>query len=55
MGLRRKFLRMKLEVNKEAMLADPDKAETIPGVTIARDVEVFYLEPKGAQLSEGAP
>ncbi len=28
------FLRIKEEVNKEAMLADPDKARTIAGVTI---------------------
>ncbi len=38
------FLRAKLEVNKEAMLADPERAETVPGVSIVQD-EIFYVWP----------
>lgn len=54
MGLRRKFLRMKLELNKEAMLEDQDKALTVPGVRV-KQAEAFYLEPVGAKLSGGEP
>jgi phage host-nuclease inhibitor protein Gam len=39
------FLRTKEEVNKEAMLAHPDKAERIPGVTVKRDEEEVILSP----------
>jgi phage host-nuclease inhibitor protein Gam len=39
------FLRVKEEVNKEAMLADPDKARAIAGVTIRSEGEVFVIEP----------
>lgn len=39
------FLRTKEEVNKEAMLAHPDKAERIPGVTVKRDEEEIVLSP----------
>ncbi|SIQ24495.1 Mu-like prophage host-nuclease inhibitor protein Gam [Rhizobium sp. RU35A] len=39
------FLRTKEELNKEAMLADPDKARTIAGVTITSEGEDFVIEP----------
>lgn len=38
------FLRIKKEINREAMLADPERAETVPGVTIVQD-EFFYIKP----------
>ncbi len=40
-----KFIRTKEEVNKDAMLADPDKARTVKGVSIRTDVEDFVIEP----------
>lgn len=39
------FLRVKEEVNKEAMLADPKKARAIAGVSIRSEGEVFVIEP----------
>ncbi len=39
------FVRVKEELNKEAMLADPDKARTIAGVTIKSAGEDFVIEP----------
>lgn len=45
MGLGRKFLRIKEEVDKEAMLKDPEKARTIPGVTVGSAGEEFIVEP----------
>jgi phage host-nuclease inhibitor protein Gam len=39
------FLRTKEELNKEAMLADPDKARTIAGVSIISEGEDFIVEP----------
>ena len=40
-----KFIRTKTEVNKEAMLADPEAARLVPGVTIASGGEDFVVEP----------
>lgn len=45
LGLRRRFLRIKEEVNKEAMLADAVTARKIIGVTISSDGEDFLIEP----------
>ncbi len=39
------FLRTKEEINKEAMLADADKARTVAGVTITSEGEDFVIEP----------
>lgn len=39
------FLRTKFEIDKEAMLAAPEKAQAIEGVTIVRDQEEIVLEP----------
>lgn len=40
-----RFLRVKHEVNKEALLADPVAAQSIPGVTIGSAGEEFIAEP----------
>ncbi|MFC5372865.1 host-nuclease inhibitor Gam family protein [Brevundimonas faecalis] len=39
------FVRTKREVNKEVMLAEPELARTIPGVTIGSEGEEFAIEP----------
>lgn len=39
------FVRTKEEINKEAMLADADKARLVPGVTISTEGEDFVIEP----------
>lgn len=45
------FVRTKDEVNKEAMLAEPDKARLIAGVTIKSGGEVFDIEPMELETS----
>ncbi len=44
LGLGR-FIRTKEEINKEALLAEPDVARTIKGVAIVSGVEDFAVEP----------
>ncbi len=44
MGLT-EFVRTKEEVNKEAMLNEPGKASTIPGIAIVSGVEDFIITP----------
>lgn len=44
LGLAR-FLRTKVEVNKEAMLAEPAVAATVAGVTISSEGEEFVVSP----------
>ncbi len=39
------FVRVREEPNKEAMLADPERAGAIAGVTIASEGEDFVIEP----------
>ena len=39
------FLRTKHEINKDVLLADPQAAMEIPGVTIASEGEAFAAEP----------
>lgn len=51
-GLARKFLRTKKEVNKEAMLADREKAAGITGVTIGSDGEDFIVTPDTDAVEE---
>ena len=41
------FLRTKMEINREAMLARPEEAAKIPGVTIKSAGESFVIEPVG--------
>lgn len=47
------FLRVKEEVNKEALLAEPELAVTLPGVSIGSAGEEFVVTPVGLQLAEG--
>lgn len=48
------FVRVKKDINKEAMLADRDTASTIPGVTISTAGEDFAVTPFEAQIDGGA-
>lgn len=48
------FVRTKEEVNKEAMLAEPDKARLIAGVTIITGLEVFEIAPVELETSLSA-
>jgi phage host-nuclease inhibitor protein Gam len=41
------FLRTKVEINREAMLANAEQASKIPGVTIKSAGESFVIEPVG--------
>jgi len=47
-----KFLRPKVELNKEAMLDDPDLARTVPGIRIGSGGEDFTVKPVALQLEE---
>ncbi len=47
------FVRTKEEIDKEAMLREPDKARLVPGVAIGSEGENFSVEPFEAAL-EGA-
>ncbi len=49
----RKFLRTKTEVDKEAMLADPETARLVPGVTIGSAGEDFAVEPFEVGVAQG--
>lgn len=44
---REEFLRRKVEINREAMLANPDLASETPGVLIKSAGEAFVIEPIG--------
>jgi phage host-nuclease inhibitor protein Gam len=48
MGLDR-FLRVKRELNKEAMLAEPQAATRVPGISIGSAGEEFVVEPNSAE------
>jgi phage host-nuclease inhibitor protein Gam len=50
LGLAR-FLRVKHEVNKEAMLAEPAVATTVPGVSISSEGEEFIVTPLAVEIS----
>lgn len=43
----KEFLRTKVEINREAMLANAEQASKIPGVTIKSAGESFVIEPVG--------
>lgn len=45
-----KFLRVKEEINKEAMLAEPETAQSIVGVFIGSAGESFSVEPFEAEV-----
>lgn len=53
LGLQR-FLRTKVEVNKEAMLAEPAVARQVPGVSIGSEGEEFVAAPVAAALAGAA-
>lgn len=45
------FVRVEESINKEAMLADPDKARMIAGVSIQSEGEDFAIEPAELETS----
>ncbi len=45
------FVRVKEEINKDAMLGDADKARLIPGVSISSEGEDFVIEPAELESS----
>jgi phage host-nuclease inhibitor protein Gam len=49
-----RFVRTKEEIDKEAMLADPDTARQVPGVKIGSEGEDFVIEPFEVQLGGAA-
>ncbi|MBF0247007.1 MAG: host-nuclease inhibitor Gam family protein [Alphaproteobacteria bacterium] len=49
-----RFLRVKEEVNKEAMLAEPDIANSVDGVNIGSEGEDFVITPFETDLEEVA-
>lgn len=44
-----KFLRVKEEINKEAILAEPKEAEGIKGISITQ-TESFWIKPFGSEI-----
>ena len=52
--LGKKFLRIREDVNKEAMLEDRATAAAIKGVTIGSDGEDFIVEPFETELQEAS-
>lgn len=50
LGLGR-FIRLKQEVDREKMLAEPDAARTVPGVTIGSAGEEFVVSPLTEQVA----
>ena len=49
------FLRMSEEIDKEAMLREPDQARLVPGVSIGSAGEIFAVEPFEVELMGEAP
>lgn len=47
-----RFIRVKEEINKEAMLADPAAANQIPGVRVSSPGEEFVVKPFETALEE---
>lgn len=54
LGFARRFLRTKVEIDKEAMLRDPARARQVAGVTIGTEGEDFICEPFEVELAGGA-
>ncbi|MFM2056071.1 MAG: hypothetical protein RLY71_456 [Pseudomonadota bacterium] len=48
------FIRTKLEVNKEAILNDPDQVRGVAGITLVSGVEDFFVIPFEATAEPGA-
>jgi phage host-nuclease inhibitor protein Gam len=53
LGLDR-FIRKKEEVNKEAILAEPDVVKGVRGISIKKDEEDFVIEPFATELEKVA-
>ncbi len=53
LGLQR-FIRVKEEPDREAMLREPAAAQNCPGITISSEGEVFGFEPAEMKLAEDA-
>ena len=49
-----RFLRTKTEINKDAMLEEPEAARAIDGVRIMSGVEDFIIEPAETELAEAS-
>ncbi|MFH1508834.1 MAG: host-nuclease inhibitor Gam family protein [bacterium] len=49
-----KFLRPKVDVDKEAMLKDQEEAEKIPGVTFKQE-EMFFVKPAEVSVEMESP
>ncbi len=54
LGLGERFLRVKVEINKAAMLNERATASEIPGVVIRSEGETFTPRPFSAEISGGA-
>jgi phage host-nuclease inhibitor protein Gam len=54
LGLADLFIRTKYEINKEAMLANPEMASSIEGVSIGSGGEDFVVKPFETELEEVA-
>jgi phage host-nuclease inhibitor protein Gam len=44
---------VKEEIDKQAMLKEPEVAGSVPGVTVGSEGEEFYVAPLGVELSGG--
>lgn len=53
-GALKRFLRVKYEVDKEALLRERDAARRIKGVTIVEGLEDFVITPSSTELDEVA-
>lgn len=49
-----KFIRTKEEINKDAILNEPDEARSVAGISIGSEGEDFVVEPFEDELSEAA-
>lgn len=50
----KRFIREKEEVNKEAILAEPEAVKGVRGITIKKDEEDFVIEPFKTELEQVA-
>ena len=45
------FLRTKIEIDKEAILKQPDTASKVPGISVQTGIEDFVIEPFEAEVA----
>ncbi len=50
-----RFLRRRIDVNKDAMIEDAESANLIDGVTVGSTGEDFFVAPFGANIAEPKP